>query len=283
MVDNTPGAPLVPTAGNILKVREDLDPELEAFYTETSKDGKELISASDIIMPRIALIQKMSPQVDDRVAVPGDFYNTVSRQNYGPEPFKFVPLLFYGSRIKWESKNPGSKIECVARTGEIGTKYGPCVTCRFSQFNADGTPPDCTDFKNILAIPMIPGENPYDQPPAAISGKSMSLGPVKDFLTRVNHIRINGRPVAMYAYIWKMTATEASNEKGKFYVPMFDPVDRIIDIELLKYLRGQYDALSKMREHFVIDEDQPVDAQFTERSTEFNPRPETESNKAPRY
>ena len=245
--------------------------ELLDFLGLSGKEGKENITSDDIVIPRIAIMQALSPQVKERTAQMGDIVNIVTGENYtkgsaaNEAVLHFIPLLFFGNRIKWESPNPGSPIECIAKDGEHGSKYGECRPCVFKEFTTNNTngkndQPLCTEFKNIMIIPLPSDSNPYDQAPAAFSGKRASLGAMKQFLTQVTALRYNGREVPMYAHRWAVRSVEVSNAAGSFYVPKFEDLGMITEMSLLKYMRTIYQQMEKARDKFTIPQDNVEDA-----------------------
>jgi hypothetical protein len=236
--------------------------EFDAFMGAASKDGKENINADDIVMPRISLLQDLSPQVKERKGHAGDFYNIISDENYG-STMQVVGLLSYTSRIKWDSPTPGANIECVARDGENGTKYGRCVDCKFRDFSVDAqgksVQPACTEFKNLILIPRTEGGSMMDTPPAAFSAKRASLGAMKNFFTRVTNMRHNGIEVPMYSHIWEITGVQEKGDKGEYWVPKFEDKGMITNISLLKYFQGMWKSMKDSLTKFDIKQDQVED------------------------
>jgi hypothetical protein len=258
--------------------------ELLSFYNETGKDGKENVRSDDIIMPRLAILQPTNPQVTDRLGQAGDIFNIVTNVNYSNKGLKFVPLLFYMNRIKWESPDPGAKLECIARDGEHGSKYGACMACVFKEFGQDGSQPSCTEFKNILMIPLPDGESPYDQAPVAFSGKRTAIGIMKNFVTQMMNLRHKGTEMPMYSHIWQLGVAKETNEKGTWYSPQFTNMGPIKDIRLLKYLQSVYKQMQASQAKYMIPQENEEyaarPASNTVEDAEYKPVPETEDGKA---
>jgi hypothetical protein len=236
--------------------------ELNEFLGVSGKDGKEHISPNDIIMPRVALLQDLSPQVKDRnnEARGGEFYNIITDYNYG-DTVEIIALLFYTSRIKWDSPTPGANIECIARDGENGTKYGKCADCRFKEFSTDAQgksqQPACTEFKNLICLPLEEGKSLYETAPASFSGKRSALNVIRQLLTRMHAMRYNNKEVPMYMHRWQISSVEEKNDQGTYYMPVFKDLGMITDIQALRYLKQQYQVMKESAARFVIPEEHP--------------------------
>lgn len=99
-----------------LTTRDDLPDYLQEF---DGSEGKENIGREDLAIPRLALAQKMSPEIDpeqkDRFIEGlkiGDLFNSQTKQIYGPGPLEFVPLFIGAPRyIEFNSREPNSGIK----------------------------------------------------------------------------------------------------------------------------------------------------------------------------
>lgn len=254
---------------------------LMEFFGVNAKDGRENIGSDDVSIPRLAILQPMSPIAQDREAkaFAGDIYEIINKVNYGAT-LNFVPLYFFGTRTMWDAPTPGAKIECIARDGEHGSKYGNCAECQFTKWteNEKGEPvgSKCTEFKNILLIPVPSGEDYRGLTPIVYSAKRTAIGPIKQMLTAVQSYRYKGREVPMYARMWNLKVVSQTNEKGTFYSPVFTGMDIIQDLPMLKYMKGMYESMRAVQDKFNIDQEGPgseggggrtdaVDAQYTPR------------------
>lgn len=243
--------------------------ELLEFMGEHGREGKEMVRAEDIIIPRVAVIQALSPQVKERRAGLGDLFNIVTGANYGPE-MSFIPLFFFTTQIMWDSPNPGASIECLARDGEHGSRYGACASCKYREFSTDNNglsvQPKCTTFKNILLLPYAEGVALTEQSPAVFSGKRTGIREISAFITRATSERFAGRELPLYMGIWKVKTVEATNEKGSFYVPKFDFQNVVMDINEVRYLHGVYKSMKESQARLDIQQEGPgdtIDAEST--------------------
>lgn len=259
--------------------------ELLGFFGENAQDGRENIKSDDVSIPRLAILQPTSPQTQDREAkaFAGDIYDVLNKVNYGNKGLKFIPLYFFGTRTKWlNPKEINSPIECIARDGEHGSKYGKCISCRFTQWteaedskgNMVPEGPGCTEFKNILLIPLPDGQDYRHMSPIVYSAKRTAIQPIKNMLTQVQQFKFKGMAVPMYARMWELTVVQKTNDAGTYYVPQFDGLDVILDMEMLRYFKSVYGTMKEIQSKFDIAQEndgsgggggEVVDAKFTPR------------------
>lgn len=132
---------------------------------KTTARGTEHIEAQHMKMPRVAVCQSGTPhRKPQNVALyieglkEGDFYNTMTKRNYGPE-IKFVPLFFYVSRIMFKGIDEGGGILCQAPDG-VSCQLNNGGRCLHSAWGTDGTPPECTEFYNFPSLVLLENEPP---------------------------------------------------------------------------------------------------------------------------
>lgn len=253
----------VPGVGG--QVAEAPSDEMLAFFAEAKGEGLEKVGADDVVIPRLTIIQSMSPQVKARTAGPGDLFNVVTGANFGEKGVKFVPLFFWGSRTEWTSNDPGADIVCTARDGENGSvkdaehAFGKCAQCPKRQFTMDdkgkAVMPKCTDYKNVLLVPLPDGEDYRDQHPVAFSAKRTGIQAFKNFLTACNSFKMGGVKLPLYSHIWLLRPQELKNEKGDFYGPGFEDMGLIQDMNMLRYFQGLCREMKAIQDKFYIPEE----------------------------
>ena len=85
----------------------------EFLKTGTAR-GNEQVGASDLIIPRIELVQSLSPcrkKTDPAYiegAEEGDLYNNVTRELYGKE-ITVIPLYFAKEFLLWKDRSKGRR------------------------------------------------------------------------------------------------------------------------------------------------------------------------------
>ncbi len=117
-------------------------------YEDGDVRGKEGLSNDDLIIPRLAIAQKMSPEVDEDQDAKfieglkvGDLFDTVTREIYGPGPIKFTlvapvkksakVLDKEGNVLEWDVDFNDER--CEFTNGENQTRVPPVAT-RFYDF-----------------------------------------------------------------------------------------------------------------------------------------------------
>src|SRR6187455_2604541 len=85
---------------------------LPAYMNQEGRRGSEDVGIDDITLPRIEVLQALSPQIkrNDPKYIPGAeqgmIFNTVSGELYGSE-ITFVPIVFRKEWIIWQNRDSG--------------------------------------------------------------------------------------------------------------------------------------------------------------------------------
>jgi hypothetical protein len=144
--------------------QQDTDLAVASGYDAADVRGKEGIEQGDLLLSRIAIAQKMSPEVDadneakfiDGLKV-GDLFDTVTREVYGPGPIKFTIVRPVDKSAKVLDKE-GNVLEwdvdfndprCEFTQGEGQTRNPPVAT-RFYNFLVLLN--DSPDFPVVLSM-----------------------------------------------------------------------------------------------------------------------------------
>lgn len=248
------------------------------------QEGFEEVGAGDVKIPRLALAQALSPQIDSTEPnyIPGlekgDFFNTMSGENFGPE-VKFVPLLKFGNRIFFRDKKKGGGIICrsddmingsVERgTYEDGTYGGKCFTCPMSQFGSakdgKGKGTACSEFKNFPVLIVL--ENGRVDPASLVvaSMKSSAIDAAKDLTGKARARRLpNDKPAPMYAGVYSMINKPKKYTEGTTLVPIIDNAGWINDGDK-HTVKSAFDFMHELREQGRLKTDAPEsDDEFPE-------------------
>lgn len=187
--------------------------------------GFENVDSSDIVIPRISLLQPVAPMSSEDGYSSGDFVDMTSRHNFG-KSFLFVPIFYYANRIKWEDPSDiGSGIDCRSFDAKEGTTYGACSTCTFSQW-IDKAPPECTLFKNVLMLPLERDtttdtvlEAMQSSTPSVFAAKRTATKPMTEFISAAMMLRVNGRPAPLYSSYYEIKAARTEGPRGVYFVP----------------------------------------------------------------
>ena len=120
--------------------------------------GFEDETADDMVVPRIKVINLLSPECKEKQADEGDILNSLTKEKLNK--MKFVPVFKFNSNILWKPRNEGGGISCQARNGkDAQTATGEdlkCLICRKNEF--DNTKqgresfPTCTKYINFFGF-----------------------------------------------------------------------------------------------------------------------------------
>jgi len=139
--------------------------------------GNEGIGRDDITLPRLAIAQKMSPEIDETQAakyIAGlkfmDLFNSMTKKVYGKGPLNFVIIRRMDPR--WIEFNP------ISEGGGIKDWHVPAGDER-TQFGADGEKPAATMFLDYMILLLNDlGADPLDNV-MALSLKSSGIKAAK--------------------------------------------------------------------------------------------------------
>jgi hypothetical protein len=130
--------------------------------TNSAPLGFEDDNEGDMIIPRIKVINALSPERKDKLADEGDIVNSLTVDKLNGKVF--IPVFKFNSNIEWKDRADGGGIRCHARDGKRGFESDGtskiCAQCRRNEF--DNTKvgreaiPKCTKYINFFGF--IQGE-----------------------------------------------------------------------------------------------------------------------------
>lgn len=112
----------------------------------------------DMIIPRVKVVQALSPERKDKIADEGDIINTLTKEKLNGKVF--IPVYKFGSNILWKDRSEGGGISCQAKDGKMGTNsFGDAVMCKVCgkcEFDNKKTGrdaiPTCTKYINFFGF-----------------------------------------------------------------------------------------------------------------------------------
>lgn len=120
--------------------------------------GFEDEEAGDMIIPRVKVIQLLSPESKEKIAEEGDIINSLTKEKLNGKVF--IPVFKFNNNIDWRDRSEGGGILCMARDGKIGEKSDGtrvmCASCKRCEF--DNTKqgkeaiPKCTKYINFFGF-----------------------------------------------------------------------------------------------------------------------------------
>lgn len=218
--------------------------------------GKEVLDTSDILIPRVLLMQPMSELVtSDRVKV-GDLLKSTTKEVLGNKenPFKFIPILSFktwileekiGQRFEFrgiEEMNAGNKDDELEWKDATGNTFRRNRCINFYAL----LPEDIRTERNALEAAGR-GELPDPDDallPILISFQRTGYQAGKELIThfaKAQHFQI---PPAVTTF--QMRSVMEKNDKGTYYVPAVDKFGKT-SVEDLAVCKKWYETLSKSR------------------------------------
>lgn len=112
----------------------------------------------DVIIPRIKVVQTLSPERKDKLCEEGDIINSLTKEKVNGKIF--VPVFKFNNNIEWRDRASGGGILCQARDGKSGQdstgKVIICASCKRCEFDntkqGKEAAPKCTKYINFFGF-----------------------------------------------------------------------------------------------------------------------------------
>lgn len=174
--------------------------------------GFEDVETDDLIVPRVKVIQALSPERKAKTADEGDIINSLTGEKLNGKIF--VPVFMFKSNIKWPV-NREDPIECMARLGKVGvSKDGvslACATCRQNEFDntkeGKDAIPLCSKYINFFGF--FKGE----KAPIILSFSKTNYNEGKTMISLAKSVMQN-----MWNYGYRLEAKEKSKNSNSWFV-----------------------------------------------------------------
>lgn len=184
-----------------------------ANYDPTAAYGFEETKNEDIIIPRIKVINALSPERVDGEATEGDILNSLTKEKMNNVPF--IPIKQYYSNIRWNpDRNADVRMLCRSFDGRIGEDENgtlACEQCKKNQFDNTKTGKDaqplCTAYLNFLGF--FEG-NPM---PVVLSFARTNYNEGKKLLSISRSMR-----TAIWNYSYLIESKKISKDKNTWYI-----------------------------------------------------------------
>ena len=120
--------------------------------------GFEDDDAGDVIIPRVKVIQTLSPERKDKIANEGDIINSLTKEKLNGKVF--IPVFKFNNNVWWKDRSEGGGIKCIARDGRVGSLSDGtvvmCAQCRRCEFDnskqGKEALPTCTKYINFFGF-----------------------------------------------------------------------------------------------------------------------------------
>lgn len=207
--------------------------------------GFEDDTADDLIIPRIKIMQALSPEVQDSKVQIGDIINSLTLERLNDKVF--IPVCKFNNNVWWRDRADGGGIICRAADGKMGIREDgtthACSTCRKCEF--DNTKqgreaiPVCTKYINFL------GFFEDDMMPIILSFSKTNMAEGKKMYSMAKVARQN-----IWNFGYTLTSKEKAKNANKWYI--IDPVAagatsdevRALGMELYTQFAGTMTAIN---------------------------------------
>lgn len=190
--------------------------EQTAIANQTSTPmGFEDEDAGDVIIPRVKVIQTLSPERKDKIAEEGDIINSLTKERLNGKVF--IPVFKFNNNVWWKDRSEGGGINCIARDGKVGTRSDDttmmCAACKRCEFNnskqGKEALPTCTKYINFFGF--FEGE----RMPIILSFSKTSYNEGKKLYSLAKVTMQN-----MFNFGYKLTEKLMAKGGNEWYVPV---------------------------------------------------------------
>lgn len=208
-------------------------------YLQGRASGKENIDQSDMLIPRVALMQSTHPEVEEQKVQAGRFWHTVLEEDLGPELDDLVIVHHSKRYTLWKPRHEGGGI--LARASD-GRHWDPQYRGMTFEIQPDKNRPRhkvtwaiskdgrVSKDEGLGAWGTSDPTNEDSQPAATLThvlvcvrAKAMHMGPFVILLQRTSEkvakgllTKVNLDPAPIYAQIYKMGVKTDSGPSGDY-------------------------------------------------------------------
>jgi len=183
------------------------DPTDEApNYIEEGGEGLEEVTSNDLIVPRLKLMQALSPEVQEELFKSGDIVNSLTGKMWAKrgDLLHFIPIKHYKEWIQWAPREEGGGI--VARSNDPKSELARLSHDRDSEVH---------EYHNFIVITRDHGP----KKPVLISCKGTNHKKARALLGLAKY-RGN---YPLYAGLYTVEAQVETNKSGQsYYVFQFE-------------------------------------------------------------
>jgi hypothetical protein len=261
---------------------QERDESLPDFIASGEGLGFEGIDSEDLELPRIKLIQSISPEKDKFNVAEGEFFHNVTEESFGSE-VTIIPIIIQKAFVLWSPKEDGRGILARANDGvhwqpsegefEVApitdmpkkkVKWVLAKTVKESGLAEFGSSiPDDEDSKpaatkqyNILAyLPDFPEASPCV---VTLQRSAIKLG--KKLNSKLK-VATQSKGVDLFAFQLKMSSTSEKNANDqKFFSFRFDMDGYAKDKKTFDICKSMYKAYSTSGFGVKMDSEEGVDS-----------------------
>ena len=242
---------------DVTKVNSAIPAHLQGYAKQ--KMGN--IDSTDRIIPRIKLIQAISPELTDfpDVAKSGQFWHSVTQENLGPH-LKAIPIIIRKSFVLWAPRNDdrgilaramdgvhwdppnaefrvkpkGSPSEVVYKTADTVAKSGLAEFGTSIPGDPNSPPAASLTYNMLWYLPDYP-----ELSPSVIINTRSSIKPMQQLLSR-----IDSKPVPHFCQVYDISSVQAKGAEGPYFTFVYTGAG-FADEEQAKTCSDLFESYSK--------------------------------------
>lgn len=223
------------------------------------------IDSTDLIIPRIKLLQAISPEVTENdAAKAGEFWHTIAAESLG-SVLKGIPILVRKSYVLWSPRNDDRGILARANNGKDWDNAGMEFTVKPKNsphpvtYKLGRTVHDRVDAAPALSEfgSSIPGD-PNSPPAAALTYQLLwffpefehfspaimintrsSVKPAKALISRIDMM-----PVDSYGQVYDIGITQEKGDEGPYFNYKYTAAGFVQDEDLFNRVKALYDKFT---------------------------------------
>jgi hypothetical protein len=212
-------------------------------YDDVQVTGMEGADRDSFLIPRLVVLQKMSPQLDKgdenyiKGAEEGDILNTATLEVYGGEDgIEVLPVMFKRSFTQWVLREKGGGLK-----GEYSPTDPIVTTTKRDEKNREILPDGDTQLVDTRthAVVLLSDEGPIA---ALITFTSTQIKKSKRWMTHMHEMH-NKDHLPTLAHKWKLSTTRESNDKGSWSGWVVEPIGQNDDAAAKETAVGFLNAL----------------------------------------
>lgn len=205
-----------------------LTPEQLALYERDAGRGLQNVTGADLLIPRLTILQALSPQVNPRHAnhiegaKPGDICD-VSTQELFEAPLPVLPVLFDKKWIEWAPRASGKGLVAIHDTDVI--LQHTTKNDKGQHFTKDGNSVDLTMQFYILNLAAFGRRSFVPMSRTNIKVAKQWVSAVMD--PKINSIVLpDGRRMlaSFWFKVWNLDVVERTNTQGTWFVWKASPL-----------------------------------------------------------
>lgn len=237
---------------------------LPAHLQKSRGRGKENIDQSDMIIPRVALMQSTHKEVEEGKTKSGRFWHTVLEEDLGPQLDDLVIIHHSKRYTLWKPRHEGGGL--LARASD-GRRWDPAFRGMEFEIQPDKMRPRhkvkwkidkdgiVSRDEGLGAWGTSDPENVDSQPAATLSHvlvcvslSRLDIGPFVVLLQRTSEkvgkallTKINLDSVDLFGQVYAMSAKSDSGPSGDYYQYAFTKNGHVMDAEVFAKLESLYE------------------------------------------